>query len=87
MSVEPVPKLRASGVSWKIVRSGISCALGLSSILLPPDLRAWAGIEREAVVVGVHTSIEIWSQAGWQAQQAAMEEQTGDIASRFTGLI
>ena len=56
-------------------------------ILLPPELRAWAGIEREAIIVGVHTSIEIWSQAGWQAQQAATEEQTGDFAGRFTGLI
>jgi MraZ protein len=56
-------------------------------ILLPPELRAWAGIEREAVIVGVNTSIEIWSQAGWQAQQAAMDEQNADFANRFTGLI
>ena len=56
-------------------------------ILLPPELRAWAGIEREAVIVGVNTSIEIWSQAGWQAQQTAMDEQNADFATRFTGLI
>lgn len=56
-------------------------------ILLPPELRAWAGIEREAVVVGVNTSIEIWSQERWQAQQAAMDEATDDFANRFTGLI
>lgn len=56
-------------------------------ILLPPELRAWAGIEREAVIVGVNTSIEIWSQSGWQAQQAAMEQETTDFAGRFTGLI
>ncbi len=56
-------------------------------ILLPPELRGWAGIEREAVIVGVNTSIEIWSQSGWQDQQSAMEQQSGDIASRFTGLI
>jgi len=56
-------------------------------ILLPPELRAWAGIEREAVIVGVNTSIEIWSQGRWQAQQAEMDEQSTDFASRFSGLI
>lgn len=56
-------------------------------ILLPPELRAWAGIEREAVIVGVHTAIEIWSQAGWKAQQTAMEENPDDFTSRFAGLI
>ncbi len=54
---------------------------------VPPELRAWAGIEREAVIVGVNTSIEIWSQGRWQAQQAEMDEQSTDFASRFSGLI
>lgn len=56
-------------------------------MLLPPELRQWAGIDREAVIVGVHTAIEIWSSAGWQAQQIAMESQASERADRFTGLI
>lgn len=56
-------------------------------ILLPPELRSWAGIEREAVIVGVNTAIEIWSQTGWQAQQTAIEQQSTDMAHRFAGLI
>lgn len=56
-------------------------------ILIPPDLRQWAGIDREAIVVGVHTAIEIWSQAGWQGQQATIEEQGSELPGRFEGLI
>lgn len=56
-------------------------------MLLPPELRGWAGIDRDAIIVGVHTSIEIWSPAGWQAQQTLLDEQATDVASRFQGLI
>ncbi len=34
-------------------------------ILVPAPLREFAGVEREVVVIGVHSSIEIWSPARW----------------------
>lgn len=35
-------------------------------ILIPASLRAYAGLESQAVIVGVHTYLEIWSPATWQ---------------------
>ena len=34
-------------------------------ILIPQTLREHAGIEREAVIIGTGTRIEVWSQEGW----------------------
>lgn len=34
-------------------------------ILIPQTLREHASIEREAVIIGTGTRIEIWSQEGW----------------------
>lgn len=36
-------------------------------ILIPNILREFAGIEKDAVLVGVGSRIEIWSKEGWEA--------------------
>src|SRR5680860_1604110 len=41
---------------------------GQGRILVPAALRDYAGIEREAVVTGVHSFIEIWSAERWDQQ-------------------
>src|SRR5918997_1563447 len=56
-------------------------------ILLPPELRRYAGIEREAIVVGVNTSVEIWSPERWEAVNALMDEDGAAIAKRLATLI
>ena len=38
----------------------------MGRVLIPAVLRAYAGIEEEAVVVGVNSYIEIWNPARWQ---------------------
>jgi MraZ protein len=88
--VDALPLADAEARAFRRLMYAEAANLELDSqgrILLPPELRAWAGIEREAVIAGVNTAIEIWSQAGWQAQQETMEQQTADFANRFTGLI
>jgi len=40
----------------------------LGRVLIPQFLRNFAGLEKEAVIVGVGESIEIWSPAFWQKQ-------------------
>lgn len=37
-------------------------------ILIPPPLREYAGIEREAVFVGMVKRIEIWAKNRWQTE-------------------
>ncbi len=56
-------------------------------ILIPPELRRYAGLERETLVVGVDTAIEIWSPDRWQAVEALMETDGAAIAQRLATLI
>ncbi|MCC7021518.1 MAG: division/cell wall cluster transcriptional repressor MraZ [Thermomicrobiales bacterium] len=64
--------------------------LGLDAqgrILIPPDLRRYAGLEREALIVGVDTSIEIWSPERWQAVADSLDADGAEIAQRLATLI
>jgi MraZ protein len=55
-------------------------------IPLPNDLRRYAGIEDEAVVVGLCTHLEVWSPQRWQeANNQAMGEGAA-IAERLAHL-
>ncbi|HEY7029926.1 MAG TPA: division/cell wall cluster transcriptional repressor MraZ [Thermomicrobiales bacterium] len=56
-------------------------------ILLPPELRRYAEIDRDAYVVGVNTSIELWSPARWDAQSALIENDGAAIAQRLATLM
>jgi len=49
------------------------CAMDANGrILLPPQLREFAGIDRKAVLVGQGDKYEIWSEAQWVAQRDSM---------------
>ena len=56
---------------------------GQGRILIPPELLRYAEIEREAVVVGVDTSIEIWSPERWTAIAASLDADGAAIAQRL----
>ena len=47
-------------------------------ILVPPELRRYAGLERDAVIIGVDTALEIWSPERWQAVEAVMDADGAD---------
>ncbi len=38
-------------------------------IVIPQKLRAYAGLEKDAVIIGVHNRAEIWSAEHWRAQE------------------
>lgn len=47
----------------------------LGRILVPPSLRAHAGLERDVVWAGMVKVLELWSRAGWaKAQEEARAE-------------
>lgn len=56
-------------------------------ILVPAELREYAGIERQAVVVGMHTFIEVWSPEAWASQRDALDREGAGIAERLAELI
>jgi MraZ protein len=56
-------------------------------IVLPPELRRYAGIEREAVVVGMNTHLELWDPGRWDKLTATVEDEGASIAQRLADLI
>lgn len=54
-------------------------------ILIPQFLRELAGLDSEAVVVGVGDYFEIWSPAQWDEKMALLND-TDANAQRFVGL-
>jgi MraZ protein len=49
-------------------------------VLLPPPLRAAAGLERDAVVVGVLNRFEVWSPAAWESFVRDSERLLDDVS-------
>jgi MraZ protein len=45
---------------------------GAGRLLISPSLRQYAGLEKEIWLIGQGRHFEIWSAAGWQAQQDAI---------------
>lgn len=45
-----------------------------SRILVPPDLRSYAGLEKEIVLVGVLDHFEIWSRENWDNENQQLEK-------------
>ena len=56
-------------------------------ILVPPELRRYAEIDREAVVVGMNTYLEIWNPTRWEGLSALVEDEGSSIAQRLADLI
>ena len=61
-------------------------------ILISSTLRKYAGIDKDAVLVGMGNRIEIWSSEMWASQLAASEEeeqeeeQENDALAHLAGL-
>ena len=49
-------------------------------ITVPPALRAYAGLERDCVVIGANTRLEIWDTQAWDTYLAAQEESFAEAA-------
>jgi MraZ protein len=45
---------------------------GASRVLIPPELRNWAGLEREVKFMGVGPNFELWDMARYEAREAEL---------------
>ena len=56
-------------------------------ITIPSQLRSYAGLARECVVIGANTRIEIWDRAAWTAYLNSQEQNFAEISEEvFPGL-
>lgn len=55
-------------------------------IILPQNLRDFATIDKDAVVIGVSSRIEIWSKEKWESYVSIAEESFEDIAENIVDL-
>ncbi|MCC6312474.1 MAG: division/cell wall cluster transcriptional repressor MraZ [Thermomicrobiales bacterium] len=60
---------------------------GQGRILVPPELRRYAKLEKDALVIGVHSHIEIWNPDAWQSVADRLDASGAEIAERLASLI
>jgi len=56
----------------------------LGRIFIPEYLRNYAGLKKEAIVVGVLERIEIWDKTRWKRMRKSVEAKGEEIAEKLT---
>ena len=49
-------------------------------VTIPAQLRAYAGLERECVVIGAMNRVEIWNQDNWNRYSSEQEQAFADLS-------
>ena len=49
-------------------------------VSLTPELRSYAGLEREAVVIGIYDRVEIWEPGAWARYTADQEQAFANLS-------
>lgn len=63
----PLSNTRARDFSRFFFSSAAQCQIdGHFRILVPPDLRVHAGLEKDITIVGVGNRVEVWSRDRWE---------------------
>ena len=58
---------------WLFSGAGVLTPDKQGRVLIPQDLRQFAGLEKDVVVIGANTKAEIWDRARWEALNAAWD--------------
>lgn len=83
----PLTKKDARQFSRFFLAGAASCEVDKQGrILIPAVLREFAELEKDAVLVGVSSRIEIWSKANWEAVNDTSDEDMEDIAEHMADL-
>jgi MraZ protein len=71
----------------RFVSSGIECEVdGNGRVLLPPSSREFAGLSREAVLVGLMNKFEIWSRERWDEFMRRSDGSFEEISQKLSAL-
>lgn len=64
----------------------VDCTLDRQGrMLIPPELRQFATLDREVMLVGVEDRIEVWSVERWEAKAEQMSRELDHIAGAIAG--
>ena len=55
-------------------------------VLIPQNLREYAGLDGDVIVVGINQRIEIWDANAWPQVRAAFERNAADNADHWAAL-
>lgn len=55
-------------------------------VLIPHNLREYAGLTEQVVIAGMNTYFELWSAERWRALQASLAENGAAIAEQWASL-
>lgn len=73
---------------WKRVLLGSAMDVemdGTGRVLVAPELRSWAGISREVLLLGMGKHFELWDKATYDAKEAeAMQGEVPDVLKDFS---
>lgn len=82
----PLTNQNARKFTRFLLAGAVSCETDRQGrILIPANLRDYAGIKKDAVLIGSGSRIEIWSSERW-AEELQIEENMDDIAAGMDGL-
>ena len=80
----PLTKKDARQFSRFFLAGAASCEVDKQGrILIPAVLREFAGLEKDAVLVGVSSRIEIWSRSNWEKISDVDIEDMDNIAEHM----
>lgn len=56
---------------------------GLGRVLIPENLKTYAGLGKNVMVVGAGNRLEIWSQEKWEHYKERTEKEVGEMAEKL----
>jgi MraZ protein len=60
---------------------------GQGRITVPAQLREYAGLAKDCVVIGANSRVEVWDSAAWQNYLASTEQSFADAEEVLPGLL
>ena len=60
---------------------------GQGRITVPSQLREYAGLSKDCVVIGANSRVEVWDSAAWQSYLESTEQSFADAEEVLPGLL
>jgi len=85
LSKLPTGQVEARGLARVIMSGAVAVEFdALGRILVPDYLKQYASIEKNVVIAGVFSRVEIWEQKLWEAYKQKTEKAVGDMAAKLS---